>query len=564
MEAQIGRYKILSDIGEGAMATVYKAYDPGIDRTLALKILKPESCQNTDVLTRFLREARAAGSLNHPNIVTVFDVGQVENRPYIVMELLEGQTLEQVLDSDQKLAPEKIVSIGIQLANALHYAHENGIVHRDIKPSNILLSNSDSMVKIADFGIARINNPDNAEQTQVGMMLGTPRYMSPEQVKGEKVDGRSDLFSVGVMLYQLLTGEKPFRGATMATLIREITDGTVPPLRSIDPTLSPSLQHIVSKLLNKSPDKRFQTGADLARALTRERQSIIEELDQKNRNKYVPLKLKWTALMALMIAATMTFSGFLIYQRQVQSMTDQLADFGSALCQFIARESAVYVLQEDWTAIEVLVDDVQARESFVYLTVTDRNGIIRASSEPNSVGKPYVPPADMRPLHSTDTSVESATVSLPDGGTALNFSSPIIFKQTELGLVHLGLSRTSLEDVARTSLILIVTLAIVGIVAIVVVTYVLGMMVARPIRMLRDAMGEIAKGHLDTRIGAHRNDEFGDLFQAFNRMAAALGDAPEGVATTQAGHPDANDGTMADTDNDEATTGITTAQQKSL
>lgn len=551
MEEQIGRYKILSEIGEGAMAMVYKAYDPGIDRTLALKILKPESCQNQDVLSRFMREARAAGSLNHPNIVTVFDVGQVSNRPYIVMELLEGQTLEQVLESGKRMPPEKTVSIGIQLANALHYAHENGIVHRDIKPSNILLTTSETMIKIADFGIARVNDPNSAEQTQVGMMLGTPRYMSPEQVKGEKVDGRSDLFSVGVLLYQLLTGEKPFRGATMATLIREITDGTVPPLRSVDPTLPQGLQHIVGKLLSKSPDKRFQTGADLARALTRERQSIIEEQDQKSRNKYIPLKLKWTALMALMIAITMTVSGLLIYQRQIQSMTDQLTDFGSALCRFIARESAVSVLQEDWTAIEVLVDDIQARESFLYLTVTDRNGIVRASSDPATVGAPYIPPPDMRLLETTHAAVDSAKVSMPDGTTALNFTSPIVFKQTELGLVHLGLSRQSLENVARTSLILIVTLAIVGIVAIVVVTYVLGMMLARPIRTLRDAMGEIAKGHLDMRINARRNDEFGDLFQAFNRMAAALGDTPDVTTPGAASQP----GARADAaeQNDEAT-----------
>jgi serine/threonine-protein kinase len=560
MEEQIGRYKILSEIGEGAMAKVYKAYDPGIDRTLALKILKPESCQNPDVLSRFMREARAAGALNHANIVTVFDVGQTENRPYIVMELLEGETLEQVLEDDQRLVPEKILSIGIQLANALHYAHENGIVHRDIKPSNILLSSADNAVKIADFGIARVSDPDRTEQTQVGMMLGTPRYMSPEQVKGEPVDRRSDLFSVGVLLYQLLTGEKPFRGSTMATLVKEITDGTVPPLRSIDPTLPIGLQTIVSKLLNKSPDRRFQTGADLARALTRERQSMIEEGDLDRGNKYIPLKLKWTALMALIIVVTMSISSYLIYQRQIESMTDQLADFGSALSRFIARESAVNVLQEDWTAIEVLVDDIQERESFAYLTVTDRNGIVRAASDRDLLGSPYTPLANMMPLQTNHKAVDISTVQLSGGMTALNFTSPIVFKQTELGLVHLGLSRESLENVARTSLILIVTLAVVGIVAIVVVTYVLGALLARPIRKLRISMGEIAKGHFDTRIPENRNDEFGDLFRAFNRMASELSE------TSDAKNSDDIDETQTpdspDAQDDEATI-ITPSPQKS-
>ncbi|MGF1461675.1 MAG: serine/threonine-protein kinase [Maricaulaceae bacterium] len=198
---KIGRYEIRETLGSGAMADVLAAFDPDIHRTLAIKLLKPVHAEDKQYVSRFLREAKAAGALNHRNIVTIFDVGEVDDRPFILMELVDGEPLDEIIAEQGKLSVPKVVKIGIQLADALHYAHERGVVHRDIKPSNIMVLKDQETVKIADFGIARFDDPASSEKTIAGSILGTPQYMSPEQVLGHPVDGRSDLFSVGVILY---------------------------------------------------------------------------------------------------------------------------------------------------------------------------------------------------------------------------------------------------------------------------------------------------------------------------------------------------------------------------
>ena len=225
----VGRYEILEKIGEGAMADVYRAFDPSIQRVLAIKVLKAEFRQNREYTARFLREAKAAGALSHPNIVTIYDVGEVDAYPYIAMELLDGETLDRAAEREGRLAADRVMDIGLQLALALHYAHQTGVVHRDIKPSNIFLGSDGRTIKILDFGIARVTEADRAAEdaenlkTQFGQVLGTPRYMSPEQALGRELDGRSDLFSAGVLLYELITGRRAFSGATAVTLALQIT-----------------------------------------------------------------------------------------------------------------------------------------------------------------------------------------------------------------------------------------------------------------------------------------------------------------------------------------------------
>jgi serine/threonine protein kinase len=194
-----GRYQIVSEVGKGSMGVVYKAHDPQIDRPLALKVLRPDRITSEEFVRRFLKEAQAIGRLSHANIVTVYDVGQDHGTIFIAMELLTGKTLKDAM-AERKLTAQEIIHIGVQVAEALDYAHRKGIVHRDIKPSNIILT-SDGPTKLTDFGIARIEDPAAHQQTQAGEILGTPVYMSPEQVMGRPVDGRSDLYSLGVILY---------------------------------------------------------------------------------------------------------------------------------------------------------------------------------------------------------------------------------------------------------------------------------------------------------------------------------------------------------------------------
>ena len=212
---RVGRYQIRAGIGEGAMAKVYRAYDPDIDRELAIKVLKAQLRGDSEYHVRFLREAKGAGVLSHPNIVTVFDVGDDSGHPYIAVELIEGPTLSDLVEGKKPLPVMDVIEIGIQLVRALDYAHKKGIVHRDVKPGNIMMLKDTVTIKVADFGICRIDNSDATQATQVGNVLGTPNFMSPEQVLGEKVDSRSDLFSAGVVLYQLLTGHLPFDGETL-------------------------------------------------------------------------------------------------------------------------------------------------------------------------------------------------------------------------------------------------------------------------------------------------------------------------------------------------------------
>jgi eukaryotic-like serine/threonine-protein kinase len=263
---RFGRYEILTELGRGAMGIVYKAHDPKINRVVAVKTFSlagqpPE--EEKEYRERFFREAEAAGRLSHPGIVTVFDVGEEpETRaPYIVMEYVAGQSLDKLLLSreDRKLPPDAALQITLELAEALDCAHSQGVVHRDLKPANILLT-EDGHAKIADFGVAKLNL---ATGTQAGRTLGTPAFMSPEQLNDEPVDGRSDLFSLGVVLYTLLTGYRPFQGNSALTVAFKVVNREPIPATILDTGLSPGLDYIISRAIAKDPAQRYQRGMEM-------------------------------------------------------------------------------------------------------------------------------------------------------------------------------------------------------------------------------------------------------------------------------------------------------------
>jgi len=264
---RFGRYEILSELGRGAMGIVYKARDPKINRVVAVKTISlagqpPED--EREYRERFLREAEAAGQLSHPGIVTIFDVGEEpETRaPYIVMEFVAGQSLDKLLlsRSDRKLPAETAIQVALELAEALDCAHGQGVVHRDLKPANILVA-EDGHVKIADFGIAKLNL---ANATLAGRSLGTPAYMSPEQLNGGDVDGRSDLFSLGVVLYTILTGYRPFQGNSAMTVAFKVVNREPIPATILDTELPPGLDYIISRAIAKDPSVRYQRGMEMA------------------------------------------------------------------------------------------------------------------------------------------------------------------------------------------------------------------------------------------------------------------------------------------------------------
>ncbi len=268
---KLGRYEVEKELGKGAMGVVYLGKDPTINRIVAIKTMalaqEFEEDELEEVKSRFFREAETAGRLTHPNIVTIYDAGEEHDLAYIAMEFLEGHDLVRYTKPDNLLPIPMVIGIIYKAAEALDFAHKQNVVHRDIKPANIMYLPKKKDIKITDFGIARITD---SSKTKTGMVLGTPSYMSPEQLAGKKVDGRSDLFSLGVMLYQLLTGELPFKGESMATLMYKIANEPPTPIAELRPELvekAPCLLKIIEKALEKDREKRYQTGAEMARDL---------------------------------------------------------------------------------------------------------------------------------------------------------------------------------------------------------------------------------------------------------------------------------------------------------
>jgi len=270
MPPWIGRYQLLEPIGRGAMGNVYLGRDPLINRILALKAIDlTMGYDDTDVESTaesFLREATIAGSLNHPNIVTIFDVGQTDGVAFIAMEYVRGHHLSQFAAPDRLLPVDTVLDLVGRAADALDYAHRRNVVHRDIKPANIMYDSLSNNVKITDFGIAKLID---AKRTRTGIVLGTPAFMSPEQLEGKNVNGHTDLFALGVSLYQLLTGLLPFRGASMTNLMFVIANEPHQPVTSVRGDLPKWLDEVVDQALAKAPADRFQSAAEMAAAVRR-------------------------------------------------------------------------------------------------------------------------------------------------------------------------------------------------------------------------------------------------------------------------------------------------------
>src|SRR5438477_4058724 len=273
---RLGPYEILSPLGAGGMGEVYRARDNRLARDVAVKVLPADFSMEPDRLRRFEQEARAASALNHPNILTIHDIGTQDGAPYVVSELLEGETLRQRLSSGA-LASRKVLDYAAQLARGLAPAHEKGIVHRDLKPENLFVT-KDGRVKILDFGLAKLTRPEApsdpgtqartvAHGTEPGVVMGTVGYMSPEQVRGEAADARSDIFSLGAVLYEMLTGNRAFRAASAVETLNAILKDDPSELSQTGHEVSPALERMTRRCLEKNREERFQSAGDLAFAL---------------------------------------------------------------------------------------------------------------------------------------------------------------------------------------------------------------------------------------------------------------------------------------------------------
>src|SRR5256884_352296 len=275
-DTTIAQYTIVSKIGEGGMGEVYRARDTKLGREVAIKVLPASLSENTDRLNRFEQEAQAAGTLNHPNILVIHHIGIHNGAPYIVSELLEGETLRERM-AGTELPQRKAIDYALQTAHGLAAAHAKGIVHRDLKPENLFVTN-DGRVKIVDFGLAKLTGTGDGTQSQTevptrkvntdpGVVMGTMGYMSPEQLKGQPADHRSDIFSFGAILYEMLSGKRAFRGDSMAETMSAILREDPPDLSETNKTVSPALERLVRHCLEKNPEERFHSARDLAFAI---------------------------------------------------------------------------------------------------------------------------------------------------------------------------------------------------------------------------------------------------------------------------------------------------------
>ena len=520
---QVGRYLIQGRLGRGGMATVYRASDPQIGRDVAIKFLHASLAEDAECHNRFLQEARAAGGLSHDNIVVVHDVGEIEGRPYMAMELIDGVPLVDVLERTRQIPIRDAVVVGVQLARALDYAHAHGIVHRDIKPGNIMLLRDKRKVKVTDFGIAHIE--DGATQrTQVGAVLGTPQYMSPEQTRGEKLDGRSDLFSAGIVLYQMVAGERPFRGDNLVAVATQIANEPAPPLQQARPDAPPALRRVIERCLAKTPAQRFQSGADMADALVKVLGGIDEAARERAKPRIVPLRVKWALAMAAIVAVVMGITAALISQRQYEALLGQASDYGVSLARFIAKQNAAAALGESWDEVDAAVQEMMKTGSFERIVVIDPAGVVRASSQPALLGQAYKP-VGTEPLR-------QAALGEPPGmpvvryhvneASILGFEAPVTYQDKLVGRVALGIPEQPLTQVARLSVVLMGVLALVTVLAVALAMVVLANWFARPIKLVGEALGEVAKGNYTHRIAEARKDEFGQLFAEFDSMAQAL------------------------------------------
>ena len=524
---QLGRYRIEGLVGQGAMADVFRAHDPEIGRTVAIKVLKPEYASDDRLGARFLREARAAGALSHPHIATIYDVGDLRGVPYIAMELIGGEPLDVLLERQGQLPYTRVLLLGRQIADALGYAHRAGIVHRDVKPSNIMVCSDGETAKLLDFGVARVGDadPSSLARTQTGQLLGTPRYMSPEQALGLPVDHRSDLFSLGVVLYEMVTGKVAFPGTSLATLAIQIAQEKVTPVGEVTGNCPPGLRAIIDRLLAKKPEQRFADGAALVAALDRE---LAAERDngpgRRGLSMRFKLPLALVGVTTLALAASVSF----ISDRETRLLERMAAASGGSIAAFVTDNAAVTVVDnaglpieaQDWTALQAFVisasDDTEVRQ----IVIADGEGIVRAASDPTLIGTRYA--------------AQGGQEAAREG---LRFLRPITYADARFGTVDVVLDRSALDQAIATSRMLMIALSAIIVAAVMVVGYLSGAMVARPLRRLRAALEVAASGDFSVRLSHRRSDEFGAAFDAFNRVAVeaeARASTPPGEASLDA------------------------------
>ncbi len=508
------------------MAVVYAGFDPGIERQVAIKCLHREVASDPDYRQRFLVEARAAGNLTHPHIVTIFDAGETDDgRSYIAMERLSGETLASRVASEGLPPLPVIIELASQVAAALDYAHAQGVIHHDIKPENIMLAEGWHYAKISDFGIADrrgMHDADGGERREIG---GTPAYMALERLRGEVADARSDLFSLGVVLYWLITGKLPWSETSdMRRLIRERQRSPLPSVEPLDPAMPPMLIDIVHTLLAPTAQARYQRGAEVVDDLRLARREYERLRERPLVNRIISLRLRWAGALGATLCLVLLLGLAAIHAKQNAAVTGLALDFGNSLGRMVASESAENLLLGDHAATRALVEDVARNQQIHYLAIADRHGEIIASTHPAEIGQKLAAPGKQKHLSSSD-GIESYRSEVVDGtrhDEMLLFDVPISYQAKTVGELRLGVSNEPLRAAQKTMLWVIVAVLVLTLTALVGAAYWLFRRPLALLDMLGDALVRVARGDFRYRIRIERRDELGRLFTAFNLMNGAL------------------------------------------
>jgi serine/threonine-protein kinase len=522
---QVGRYRVEGILGEGAMAVVYAGFDPGIERKVAIKCLHREVAADPAYRRRFLVEARAAGHLTHPHIVTVFDVGETDDgRSYIAMERLSGETLASAVAREGFPSLPVIIDLVGQLAAALDYAHARGVLHHDVKPENIMLADGWSYAKISDFGIAERRGSRDAGgmPAEIG---GTPAYMALERLRGERSDARSDLFSLGVVLYWLVTGKLPWPDiGNVQQLVRKRLRSPRPPIRPRDPATPSILISIVRTLLAPTAESRYQRGAEVIDDLRLAAREYERERENPLATRIISLRLRWASSLGAILSLVLMLGLAAIYAKQSAAVTGVALDFGSSMGRMIASESAENLLLDDHAATRALVTDVSRNQQIHYLAIADRAGDVIASTRQEEVGHKLLAPQGMKYLPRPDDiqSYLSRTAGDREQGGMLLFDVPIHYQAKTVGDLRLGISNAALRAAQRTTLWVISIVLVLTLAAVVGAAYWLFRRPLNTLDLLGDALLRVARGDYRHRIRLARRDELGRLFAAFNLMNGAL------------------------------------------
>jgi serine/threonine-protein kinase len=518
----IGRYRIEGILGEGAMAVVYAGFDPDIERRVAIKCLHREVADDPDYRRRFLVEARAAGHLTHPHIVTVFDAGETDDgRPYIAMERLTGETLASRVATHGLPPLPTIIELTTQVAAALDYAHTQGVIHHDIKPDNIVLVDGWHHAKISDFGIAeRRGKQDGHASKRIG---GTPAYMAPERLRGEKSGARSDLFSLGVVLHWLVTGKLPWPDHEDIRQTIAERQQPLPPVEPRDPAAPSMLVHIVGTLLAPTIEARYQRGAEVVDDLRVAQREYDRLQEQPLVNHFVSLRLRWAGVLGAILTMVLILGLALIYGKQNRAVTGLAFDFGGSMAHMIASESAENLLLGDRAATRALVEDVARNQQIHYLAIADHDGNVVASTRANEIGLP-LPPINGKKYESQASDIQSYLS--PDKGAGqddvLLFDVPVLYQVKTVGQLRLGVSNAPLHAAQKTTLGVILTVLLVTLTVVMGAAY---WLFRRPLILLglvSDALLRVARGDFGYRIRLVRGDELGRLFVSFNLMNTSL------------------------------------------